>query len=209
MESRTTPHLPVIPPQIIQRICIFCGSNFGGATIYAKAAQEISTLLAQRGMGLVYGGGNVGLMGVVADAVLAHGGKVIGVIPQALVDKELAHRGLSDLRIVHSMHERKALMAELADAFIALPGGYGTLEEFCEIITWGQLGLHHKPCGLLNIDGFYTPLLAQIEHAVKMRFIRPEHRDLFVVDEQPEALLQRLLQFHPPSLHKWIAPDEA
>ena len=164
--------------------------------------------VARQGFGLVYGGGNVGLMGVVADAVLAQGGEVIGVIPQALVDKELAHAGLSDLRIVHSMHERKALMADLAEAFIALPGGYGTLEEFCEIITWAQLGLHRKPCGLLNVDGFYDPFLAQIEHAVKTCFIRPEHRALFVVEQEPEPLLQSLLQFQPPAIHKWIDRDE-
>src|SRR5438477_12302852 len=147
--------------------------------------------VAKHGLDLVYGGGNVGLMGVVADAALAEGGKVIGVIPQALVEKELAHRGLTELRIVQSMHERKALMAELASAFIALPGGYGTLEELCEIITWSQLGLHRKPCGLLNVEHFYNPFLAQIELAVSARFIRSEHQGLFVVEENPELLLQR------------------
>ena len=156
----------------------------------------------------MYGGGNIGLMGILADAVLAHDGEVIGVIPRAMVDRELAHRGVTELRIVRSMHERKALMAELADAFIALPGGYGTLEEFCEIITWSQLGLHRKPCGLLNVHGFYDPLLAQIERAVRDRFIRAEHRALIRVQEKPEPLLQRLLQAQPPSVHKWLDRDD-
>ena len=165
--------------------------------------------VAKHGLDLVYGGGNVGLMGVVADAALAEGGKVIGVIPQALVEKELAHRGLTELRIVQSMHERKALMAELANAFIALPGGYGTLEEFCEILTWSQLGLHRKPCGLLNVVGFYDPLLAQIDLAVKARFIRPEHRGLFLVEQEPEQLLRSLLRFQPAARDKWISKDES
>jgi len=165
--------------------------------------------VAKHGLDLVYGGGNVGLMGVVADAALAEGGKVIGVIPQALVEKELAHRGLTELRIVQSMHERKALMAELASAFIALPGGYGTLEEFCEILTWSQLGLHRKPCGLLNVVGFYDPLLAQIDHAVKARFIRAEHRGLFLVEREPEPLLCKLLEFRPPAMDKWIRREES
>jgi uncharacterized protein (TIGR00730 family) len=148
-------------------------------------------------------------MGVVADAALAGGAKVVGVIPQALVDKELAHKGLSELRIVKSMHERKALMAELANAFIALPGGYGTLEEFCEILTWSQLGLHRKPCGLLNVAGFYEPLLAQIDHAIKARFVRPEHRELFLVEREPDLLLHRLLTFRPPAMDKWIRKEES
>jgi len=168
----------------------------------------MGTAMAGHGFGLIYGGGNIGLMDVLADAVLQRGGEVVGVIPQALVDKELAHQGLSSLRIVHSMHERKALMAELADAFIALPGGYGTLEEFCEILTWAQLGLHQKPCGLLNVANFYDPFLTQIDQAVKSRFIRAEHRALFVVEQSPEALLKSLLQFQPPVMPKWIEPDE-
>jgi uncharacterized protein (TIGR00730 family) len=164
--------------------------------------------VARQGFGLVYGGGNVGLMGVIADAALALGGEVIGVIPRSMVDKELAHRGLTRLHTVHSMHERKALMAELADAFIALPGGYGTLEEFCEILTWAQLGLHCKPCGLLNVEGFYDAYLAQIDHAVSARFIRAEHRSLIQVEPNPERLLQRLLHFRAPAIHKWIDRDE-
>ena len=176
--------------------------------MYAQAVRELGTAVGRHGLGLVYGGGNVGLMGVLADAALEHGAEVIGVIPQALVDKELAHGRLTQLHVVHSMHERKALMAELADAFIALPGGYGTLEEFCEILTWAQLGLHRKPCGLLNVEGFYDPLLAQIDHAVQARFIRAEHRALFLVERRPELLLEHLLEFRPPAVHKWISKDE-
>lgn len=192
----------------MQRICVFCGSSSGHDPVFSDAARALGKELAAAGMGLVYGGGNVGLMGVVADAVLAGGGAVIGVIPQALVDKELAHRGLTELRIVSSMHERKALMAELADAFIALPGGYGTLEEFCEIVTWAQLGLHHKPCGLLNVNGFYDAFLHQIEQAVAARFIRPQHRRLILVEQEPPALLAALRQSHPPVQHKWIDRDQ-
>ncbi len=192
----------------VKRICVFCGSNPGGNSTYAQAARELGAVIARQGLGMVYGGGNIGLMGVVADAVLAHGREVIGVIPQALVDKELAHRGLTELRIVQSMHERKALMAELAHAFIALPGGYGTLDEFCEIVTWAQLGLHRKPCGLLNVDGFYGPFLAQIDHAVQAGFIRKEHRSLIVVEQQPEPLVRHLLRAHPPTIHKWIGRED-
>jgi uncharacterized protein (TIGR00730 family) len=193
---------------MMKRICIFCGSNRGKAPAYSRAAHELGVALTDRGLGLVYGGGNVGLMGVVADAVLERGGHAVGVIPQALVDKELGHQGLSELRIVHSMHERKALMAELADAFIALPGGYGTLEEFCEIITWAQLGLHAKPFGLLNVEGFYDPFLSQIDRGVKEGFIPLEHRSLIVVGNEPGPLIDRVLQFKPPKVPKWIAPDE-
>lgn len=169
----------------------------------------MGALLARRELGLVYGGGNVGLMGILADAALSRGGEVIGVIPKAMVEKELAHQGLTKLHTVHSMHERKALMAELADAFVALPGGFGTLDEFCEVLTWAQLGLHLKPCGLLNVAGFYDAFLAQIDAAVQARFIRPEHRSLVLAEREPEALLSRLEQFQPPSTHKWIDRDES
>jgi uncharacterized protein (TIGR00730 family) len=192
----------------VKRVCVFCGSNAGASSAYVQAAREMGGTISRLGLGLVYGGGNVGLMGMLADAVLARGSEVIGVIPRSMVEKELAHRGLTKLHIVPSMHERKALMAELADAFIALPGGYGTLEEFCEILTWAQLGLHRKPCGLLNIEGFYDPLLAQIDHAVQARFVRAEHRALFVVEQRPEALLQCLLAFQPPAVQKWIGREE-
>lgn len=190
------------------RICIFCGSSRGVRPAYAHAARATGTLLAERGIGLVYGGGNVGLMGVVADAALAAGGEVIGVIPRSLFEREIAHAGLTDLRIVHSMHERKALMADLADAFIAMPGGVGTFEEFFEAVTWTQLGLHRKPCGLLDVDGFYAPLEAFIDRAVHEGFIRQGHRGIVVTDSDPEALVDRLAAAALPDLPKWIARDE-
>lgn len=192
----------------MKRLCVFCGSSKGSRTVYAEAAEQLGTLLARRGIELVYGGGCVGLMGIVADATLRAGGHVIGVIPQALVIKEVVHEGLLDLRVVKSMHERKALMADLSDAFIALPGGFGTYEEFCEILTWAQLGLHKKPFGLLNVAGFYDPLLALFDHAVAEEFIRPGHRELVLVDANAETLLQHLETFHPPATSKWIHRDE-
>jgi uncharacterized protein (TIGR00730 family) len=188
----------------MKRVCVYCGSNMGDRHTYLAAAQSLGKELAVRGIELVYGGGNVGLMGSIADAVLAAGGHVIGVIPQALVDKEVAHRGLPDLRIVHSMHDRKSLMAELSDAFIALPGGLGTLEEFCEIATWTQLGFHQKACGLLNIDGFYDELLAFLDHATAERFIRPEHRTIVLAAADPATLLDRLETYELPKVQKWI-----
>src|SRR3954453_6200666 len=165
-------------PKKIKRVCVYCGSNFGSRPEYVAAAQRLGSALARRSLELVYGGGRVGLMGTIADAVLAEQGKVIGVIPEALLAKEVGHQGLKDLRVVGSMHERKALMVELSDAFIAMPGGFGTLEEFCEVLTWAQLGLHPKPCGLLNVLGYYDPLLAFFGHAAAERFVRPEHRAL-------------------------------
>jgi uncharacterized protein (TIGR00730 family) len=192
----------------MRRVSVFCGSSTGADAAFGAAARTLGEALARRGLGLVYGGGNIGLMGLLADAVLAKGGEVIGVIPQALVDKELAHRGVTELRVVRSMHERKALMAQLADAFVALPGGYGTLEEFCEVITWAQLGIHRKPCGLLNVEGFYEPFLAQIKLAVDRHFIREQHQALLLVESQPEALLDRLQAVHPPAMHKWIDRDQ-
>jgi uncharacterized protein (TIGR00730 family) len=164
--------------------------------------------LAGAGIGLVYGGGRVGLMGALADAALAAGGEVIGVIPEALVAWEVAHQGLSDLRVVGSMHERKALMADLADAFIAMPGGYGTLEELCEVLTWSQLGLHRKPCGLLNVEGYYDPLLALLDHAVAEGFLRREHRALVLQEQEPGRLLALLRDWDAPALRKWIERDE-
>ncbi len=193
----------------MKRICIFCGSSQGDDGVFTEAARKTGEVLARHGLGLVYGGGNIGLMGILADAALAAGGEVIGVIPKALVDCELAHQSVAELRVVHTMHERKALMAELSDAFIALPGGYGTLDEFCEVLTWAQLGLHRKPCGLLNVDGFYDPFLAQVDQAVARRFVRSEHRGLFLVEAEPERLVERLRRFDPPTLHKWIDRDEA
>lgn len=189
---------------MMQRVCIFCGSHTGSRPVYIAAAHEMGVALAQRGVDLVYGGGHVGLMGILADTVLKHGGRVIGIMPQHLFDKEIAHNGLTELRVVGSMHERKALMATLADAFIALPGGYGTFEEFCEILTWGQLGLHHKPCGLLNVKGFYDPLLALFDHAVSEGFVREIYRTMVLVDTDPTQLLNRFEAYQPPAIPKWM-----
>jgi uncharacterized protein (TIGR00730 family) len=174
---------------------------------YKLAAQAMGETLAGRGIGLVYGGGNVGLMGVVADATLAAGGEVIGVIPEFLVAKEIAHTGLTKLHVVSSMHERKALMAELSDAFVALPGGYGTLEEFCEILTWSQLGLHHKPQGLLNIEGYYQPLLRLFDQAVTEQFLKPQLRSLVLEAPDPEQLLDLMANYRPQTVDKWIKRD--
>ncbi len=195
------------PAQKLRRVCVYCGSNSGSRPDYSQTAREMGTALVRRGIELVYGGGRVGLMGVIADAVLAAGGKVIGVIPQDLVAREVAHRGLTELRVVGSMHERKASMVELSDAFIALPGGFGTMEEFCEVLTWVQLGLHRKPHGLLNVAGFYDPLLAFFDHAVAEAFVRPAHRSLVVAHTQPEGLLDLLTTVEPPHLDKWIDRD--
>ena len=191
-----------------KRICVFCGSSVGADSAFAAAAKTVGEALARRGIELVYGGGNVGLMGIVADAALKARGRVTGVIPQSLVDRELAHQGVTDLRIVSSMHERKAMMADLSDAFIALPGGYGTLEELCEILTWAQLGLHQKPFGLLNVRQFYASFIAQIDHAVRMKFIRPQHRDLLMTSDSIEGLLEQFATFKPLPAHKWIDRDE-
>jgi uncharacterized protein (TIGR00730 family) len=168
---------------------VFCGSSRGTQPVYMKAAQQIGHLLSQRKIGLVYGGGNVGLMGLMADVCLSQDGRVVGVMPRALVEKEIAHRGLTELHVVESMHERKALMADLADAFIALPGGYGTWDEFCEVLTWSQLGLHRKACALLNVNGYYESLLAMADRAVEDGFLRDVHRELLLADSDPSRLL--------------------
>lgn len=192
----------------MNRLCVFCGSSTGHNPAHAVAAQEVGRLLVQRRMGLVYGGGRVGLMGVVADAVMAGGGEVIGVIPQGFVEREVAHHGVTDLRVVRTMHERKALMEQLAAGFLALPGGYGTLDEFCEIITWAQLGLHAKPCGLLNVAGFYDPFLAQLDRAVADGFVQPAMRGLVLAAAEPAGLLDAMTAFRPPRLRQWLAPAE-
>ncbi len=192
----------------MERICVFCGSSDGARPGYVQAAKAMGTAIARAGLGLVYGGGKVGLMGVVANAALAAGGSVIGVIPQALVDKEVGHNHLTDLRVVGSMHERKQMMADLSDGFIAMPGGFGTLEEFCEILTWAQLGFHRKPCGILNTEGYYDPLLTFFDHVVTEGFVRPVHRSAIVVNDQPEALVETLLTYVPPIVTKWITSDE-
>lgn len=193
---------------MIHRVCVFCGSNSGSDAAYVDAARTLGRLFAREGIALVYGGGSVGLMGEVADAVLGAGGEVIGVIPHALWAREVGHRGLTDLRIVETMHERKAMMADLADAFIALPGGLGTLEEIFEIWTWAQLGLHAKPLGFLDVNGFYKPLMQFLDRAVRERFVRDEHRGIAMIDADPEALLQRFESWKPPRVEKWITRDE-
>lgn len=176
----------------MKSICVFCGSRLGSKAIYREVATSVGKLLAHQQLRLVYGGGNIGLMGAVADAVLASGGEVVGVIPNHLQEKEVGHAGLTELHVVNTMHERKALMANLADAFIALPGGFGTFEEFCEILTWAQLDLHHKPCGLLNVDHFYDPLLMLFDRAVDEGFLRPEYRSMVLTASDPDELLMRL-----------------
>jgi uncharacterized protein (TIGR00730 family) len=189
---------------MLQRVCVFCGSSSGFPPTYAQATRDLGRQLAQRKLELVYGGGKVGLMGALADASLAEGGHVIGVIPQMLVDKEIAHRGLTELRVVGSMHDRKALMSDLADAFIALPGGYGTWEEFFEVLTWTQLGLQRKPCALLNVNGYYDSLLSMAARAHDEGFLRDLHRDLILADTDPVRLLDRLDTYEMPRVEKWI-----
>jgi uncharacterized protein (TIGR00730 family) len=192
----------------LSRIGIFCGSNSGTNPAYTHAGREMGSLLAKDKIGLVYGGGNVGLMGEIANAALAAGGDVIGVIPHALALKELAHNGLTDLRVVDTMHERKAMMAQLSDAFIALPGGFGTLDEFCEILTWAQLGLHSKPCAMLNVAGYFDPLLALFDTAARERFLPAQHRAMLRVGDDPRALLEEIFAYKPPEVEKWISRKE-
>jgi uncharacterized protein (TIGR00730 family) len=191
----------------MRRICVFCGSSPGTRPEYGAAAEEMAAELVRRNIGLVYGGGNVGLMGIIADAVLRAGGEVQGVIPEHLMAREVGHRGLTKLHVVRSMHERKALMADLSNAFVALPGGLGTLEEFCEVVTWTQLGLHAKPCGVLNVLGYYSPLLAMFDHAVGERFLKPENRALVLARERPADLLQALEEWRPVHVEKWLSRE--
>jgi uncharacterized protein (TIGR00730 family) len=188
----------------MKRLCVYCGSNAGRRSDYAEAAKNLARALVNRNIDLVYGGASVGTMGVLADAVLAEGGHVIGIIPQGLVDKEVAHTGLSDLRVVKSMHERKTLMAELSDGFIALPGGLGTLEEIFEALTWAQLGLHQKPCGLLNIRQYYRSLIDFLDHAVAERLLKEVYRAMILVEEQPERLLERFQRYQAPPMAQWV-----
>jgi uncharacterized protein (TIGR00730 family) len=192
----------------MNRLCVFCGSSPGRDPAYLAAAAELGTFLAGRGIGVVYGGASIGLMGAVADAARTAGGEVIGVIPRALVDLEVAHAGLADLRVVASMHERKAMMAELSDGFIALPGGIGTLEELFEIWTWGQLGSHRKPCALLNVGGFYDRLLGFLDFVVDHGFLRPVHRNMLLVANTPAALLEQLESYRAPPETRWVTRDE-
>jgi uncharacterized protein (TIGR00730 family) len=188
----------------MRRLCVYCGSRPGSQPDYTEAAENLARALVKRHIEVVYGGASVGTMGVLADTVLAEGGHVIGIIPQAVVGREVVHRGLSDLRVVASMHERKALMAELSDGFIALPGGLGTLDEVFEILTWGQLGLHQKPCGLLNIRDYYRGLIDFLDHAVSERFITDVHRALLLVEEEPERLIERFERYKAPAVARWV-----
>lgn len=192
----------------MKAVCVFAGSSAGSRPAYADAARLLGVAIARRGAGLVYGGGGTGLMGVVADAVLENGGRVTGVIPAPLVDRELAHHGITALEIVGSMHERKARMADLADAFVALPGGLGTMEELMEIWTWAQLGIHSKPCGLVNAAGYYDQLAGMIDHMVEEGFVANTHRDLVLVDADPEGLMSRIERHVAPRLPRWMEPRQ-
>ncbi|HET9553469.1 MAG TPA: TIGR00730 family Rossman fold protein [Anaeromyxobacteraceae bacterium] len=188
----------------MKRICVFCGSSPGNDPRYLEAAKVMGRTLAARKLGLVYGGSSIGLMGAIADAALEAGGEVIGVIPRALQLREIAHGGLTSLHVVPTMHDRKAKMAELAHGFVAMPGGMGTLEELAEVLTWAQLGLHARPCGLLDVAGYYRPLTAFFDQAVTQGFLRPEQRRLLLVEEQPAALLDRFASWTPPRVEKWL-----
>jgi len=188
----------------ISSAAVYCGSNLGTDPAYAQAATSLGRTLAEQGIRLVYGGGHVGLMGAVADAVIQHGGEAHGVITEALQAKEIAHEGLTSLKVVKTMHERKAAMADAADAFIMLPGGFGTFDEFFEVVTWTQLGIHAKPCGILDVAGFFAPLRALLDGAVTAGFVHPAHRDLVIVDEDPARLLDRLAAWAPVTVSKWL-----
>lgn len=189
----------------MRRICVYCGSNPGRSPAYADAAKELAGVLVRHEIQLVYGGADKGIMGVLANAVLERGGQVHGVIPQMLMDKEIAHEGLTELHVVASMHARKTMMAALSDGFIAMPGGYGTLEELVEVITWGQLRFHDKPCGLLNVEGYFDQLLAWFDHASAEGFLRRENRDMLLVDASPTGLVQQFELYTAPQVEKWTA----
>jgi uncharacterized protein (TIGR00730 family) len=188
----------------MKRICVFCGSSAGEDPRYLDAADRFGNILAREGIELVYGGSRVGMMGRLAAATLQAGGKVVGVIPGAVMNRELAHQELTELRVVRSMHERKSEMAELSDAFVALPGGLGTLEAFCELLTWGQLGLHRKPCAILNVGGYFQPLVGFFDHMTQEGYMGRAHRDMVLVEEDPEALVRRMREYQPPSTPQWI-----
>jgi uncharacterized protein (TIGR00730 family) len=193
----------------MKRVCVFCGSATGIEAVYAEAARELAVALVGRGLGVVYGGGRIGLMGVVADTALAAGGEVIGVIPRPLASKELAHTGLTEMRFVASMHERKATMSALADGFVTLPGGLGTLEETFEILTWAQLGIQRKPIGILNVNGYYEPFLRLFDHGIDQGFIRREYRQFITVEERPPALLDAMAVWEPPAVARnWLDPSQ-
>ena len=188
----------------MKRVCVFCGSNVGSRPEYAAAAREMAATLASRDIGLVYGGGRVGLMGILADEMLARKGSVVGVIPRMLSEREVGHEGLQQLHIVETMHDRKAKMANLADGFIALPGGIGTLEEIFEVWTWAQLGSHKKPCGFLDVNGFFEPLFEFLDKMVEERFLAPRFRQIAIVESDPEKLMDRFMEYEPPDVARWI-----
>jgi uncharacterized protein (TIGR00730 family) len=192
----------------INKICVYCGSSPGKNPAYLTAADALAKAMCGRGIGLVYGGAAVGVMGAVANAVLEAGGEAIGVIPKSLAVKELAHTGLNELHVVESMHERKAMMADLADGFIALPGGWGTLEEIFEILTWAQLGFHDKPCGLLNIETYYDGLIEFLENSFEQEFVNPLYRPMLMTDKEPSGLLDQFANYTAPKVHKWMGEDE-
>lgn len=192
----------------IKNICVYCGSRSGRLEAYASAARELAETLVKRDIGLVYGGASIGIMGTVADHVLRLGGRVIGVIPRALAHKEVAHDNLTELHVTGSMHERKMMMAELADGFIALPGGIGTLEELFEIWTWAQLGFHNKPCGLLNTEGYYDALVQFMDHVLAEQFVKPQHHAMLIVESEPDRLLERYVRYQPPAVTHWLGKEE-
>ena len=192
----------------MKQICVYCGSNMGAREIYRDAARALGNEMARRGIGLVYGGSNIGLMGIVADAVLDAGGSVVGVMPEHLAAKEIAHAHLTELRVVKTMHERKALMADLADGFVALPGGFGTYDEFCEVVTWAQLGLHQKPCAMLNVAGYYDAMIAMFDHATQEGFVRDTHRAMLILSSDTSDLLDQMQNYHAPIVSKWISRED-
>ncbi len=189
----------------MQRVCVFCGSSPGVKQEYAVGARELGLVLAKKNIDLVYGGGHVGLMGIVADAAMSAGAKAIGIIPRCLADKEVAHQGLTELKIVQTMHERKAQMSELSDGFIAMPGGFGTLEELFEVITWAQLGIHKKPFGLFNVAGYYDKLIEFMDYQVEQGFVPQRHREMIIVSDEAEQLVEMLESFHPVAQEKWAS----
>lgn len=192
----------------MERVCVFCGSSDGSSPVYLEAARRLGEEISRRGLGLVYGGGKVGLMGAVADAALAAGGEVVGVMPDALISREIGHEGLTELHVVGSMHERKKLMADLSDGFVALPGGYGTLEEFLEVLSWARLSIHEKPCALLDVDGYWEPLIALFDRGVSEGFVLPDHRSLVLTREDPGEVLDALKRQAPLSAKRAIDPGE-
>ena len=193
----------------MKAICVYCGSSPGRLDVYASAARALGQAMVERDLGLVYGGASIGLMGLIADTVMQLGGRAVGVIPKGLARKEVVHRHLTELHVTQSMHERKTLMAELSDGFIAMPGGIGTFEEIFEIWTWAQLGIHAKPCGLLNVAGYYDALTTFLDHAAAEQFLKPDQRSLLMVEQQPQVLLDRFASYQPPSVRKWLDADES